>query len=91
MRNQDPTPPQSTMRSPELAQAEADVERARERVAQSVMALRNEVARRTDWREWIGRRPGAFLAGAFVLGFLWGFRRGAAASESKHRRRPSWR
>jgi hypothetical protein len=62
-------------RSPELAQAEADVERARERVTASVMALRNEVARRTDWREWVRRRPGAVLAGAFVLGFLLGRRR----------------
>jgi hypothetical protein len=76
---------------PELAQAEADVERARERVAQSVMALRNEVVRRTDWREWIAKRPGAFLAGAFVLGFLWGFRRGAAGSDTKLQRRRSWR
>jgi len=88
-----PDPPLTddrTTRSPELAQAEADVERARERVAQSVMALRNEVVRRTDWREWIGRRPGTFLATAFVLGFLWGFRRGAAVPTNTHRRR-SWR
>jgi hypothetical protein len=62
-------------RSPELAQAEADVERARERVAASVMALRNEVVRRVDWREWVRQRPAAFVAGAFILGFLWGRRR----------------
>ena len=61
--------------NPELAQAEKDVELARERVAASVMALRNEVARRADWREWIRRRPGLFMAGAFIAGFLWGRRR----------------
>jgi hypothetical protein len=92
VRNNDPhLPDPTTERSPELAQAEADVERARERVTQSVMALRNEVARRTDWREWIGRRPGTFLATAFVLGFAWGFRRGAAALYTKTHRRRSWR
>jgi hypothetical protein len=87
-------PPQSTMdskaaRSPELVEAEADVERARERVALSVMALRNEMVRRTDWREWIRRRPGTFLAAAFALGFLWGHRRGAGGENRKNNRR-SW-
>jgi hypothetical protein len=62
-------------RSPELARVEADIERTRERVATSVMALREEVARQTDWREWVRRRPGAFLAGAFVVGFMLGQRR----------------
>jgi hypothetical protein len=71
----------------ELAQAEADVERTRARVAQSVMALRNEVVRRADWREWVRRRPAPFLAGALVLGFLWGHRRSAGASNLKNRRR----
>jgi len=94
VRNSSPPPTDTktaTARSPELAQAEADVERARERVAQSVMALRNEVVRRTDWREWIRRHPAAFLAGAFTLGFLWGHRRGAAVPDINTQRRRSWK
>ncbi len=61
--------------SDQLAQAESDVERARERVAQSMMALRNEVARQVDWRSWIQRRPMLFIGGAFALGFWLGNRR----------------
>ena len=92
MRNHEPPVDDPKLeRSPELARAEADVERARERVAQSVMALRNEVVRRTDWRRWFGRHPGTFLAAAFGLGLLWGFRRGAALPDTKSQRRRSWR
>jgi hypothetical protein len=59
-------------RDPELVQAEADLERSRARVAESVNALRDEVARRSDWRDWIRQRPGLFLASAFALGFFLG-------------------
>jgi hypothetical protein len=62
-------------RDPELAQAEADVARTRERVAMSVMALRDEMARRADWREWVRSKPAVFITGALVLGFIWGYRR----------------
>ena len=78
-------------RSPELARAEADIERARARVTDAVTALRQEVVRRTDWREWIRARPAAFLAGAFALGFLLGHRPGARVSKPKTRRTWSWR
>lgn len=63
-------------RSPELVRAERDIAVARERVSQSVMALRDAVARQTDWREWIRRNPGLFMAGAFTLGLLLGSRSG---------------
>ena len=90
MRNHEPPVDDAKLeRSPELERAEADVQRARERVAQSVMALRNEVVRRTDWREWFRRHPGTFLAGAFGLGLLWGLRRGAVLPDTNRRR--SWR
>jgi hypothetical protein len=72
-------------------EAEAEVERARERVAHSVMALRDEVVRRADWREWIRRRPGTFLAAAFTLGFLWGHRRSDGGENKKNRRTWSWK
>jgi hypothetical protein len=58
-----------------LARAESDVERARERVASSMLALRDEVARKTDWRSWVRRQPAPFLGAALALGFLLGYRR----------------
>jgi len=58
-----------------LARAESDVKRARERVTQSMMALRNEVARQVDWKSWVQRRPMVFVGGALVLGFWLGNRR----------------
>lgn len=61
-------------RSPELLRAERDIALARERVSQSVMALRDAVAKQTDWREWVRTHPGLFVAGAFALGLLLGSR-----------------
>ena len=61
--------------SDELARAESDVERARERVAQSMMALRKEVARQVDWKSWVQRRPMLFVGGALAVGFWLGNRR----------------
>ncbi len=57
------------------AQIRAEIERTREQLASSVLALRQEVAVRTDWREWVRRRPGTCLAAAFTVGFLLGSRR----------------
>jgi hypothetical protein len=56
----------------EVARAEA--ERSRERVERSVTALRAAVARRTDWRAWVARRPELILGAAMLLGFVWGYR-----------------
>jgi hypothetical protein len=53
----------------------ADLERTRAELARSVQALRQEVARTVDWREWIRRHPAAFLIGAFTVGFALGIRR----------------
>jgi hypothetical protein len=58
-----------------LAQAESDVERARDRLASSMLALRDEVARKTDWRSWVRRQPAPFLGAALALGFWLGYRR----------------
>ena len=52
------------------AEVRAGIERAREQIASSAEALRHEVAVRTDWREWVRRRPGLCLGGAFAIGFL---------------------
>jgi hypothetical protein len=56
----------------ELAQATADLTRARDRAARSLTALEREVTRAFDWREWVRRKPGAALVLAFGLGFLLG-------------------
>ncbi len=60
--------------SPDLAHAEADLERARQDVAHSLLALRGHVARQMAWRGWVRRRPLAFVMGGFAVGFLFGYR-----------------
>ena len=74
-------------RSPELEQAEAEIARTRERVSQSVMALRQAMVKRTDWREWVRRRPGLFMAAAFTVGWLWGHRIGRGKSRRRETNR----
>ena len=69
----------------EVARAEAALERSRERVERSVTALRAAVARRTDWRSWVARRPALFLGAAVVLGFMWGFRQQRGGRASRRR------
>jgi hypothetical protein len=59
-------------RDPEIERAEAEIARTREEVAASVAALQQEVSRRLDWREWIGRRPLVAVALAFGAGALLG-------------------
>lgn len=61
--------------SPELARVEADIARTRERVSRSVLALRAEISKRADWRDWVRRKPGLLMATAFMVGFIWGRRR----------------
>ncbi len=58
--------------SDELAEIEAELERARERVAVSIRALGDEVTRRTDWRAFARLHPTLVLTTAVVLGFLLG-------------------
>ena len=67
----------------DVARAEAAVERSRERVERSVTALRDELARRTDWRGWVAQRPAVFLGAAVLVGFLWGYRRGGGRGSNR--------
>jgi hypothetical protein len=55
-------------------QVRAEIERAREQIQTSVLALREEVGRAADWRAWIRRRPGLWLGAAFAAGFYLGTR-----------------
>jgi hypothetical protein len=59
----------------EVVRTETDIALARERVVRSLNALRAELTRRSDWHEWVARRPGTFLVTAFVFGFMIGQRR----------------
>jgi len=61
---------------PDVERMERAVARARVRVAGNLLALRREVARRTDWREWVRERPLPFVAAAFAVGVLLGSRGG---------------
>lgn len=63
----------SSERSPERIRA--DIERTRAELAVSVQALRAEVARTVDWRQWVVKNPAPFLIGAFAVGFIIGSRR----------------
>ena len=77
-------------RDPDVARAEAELAESRAEVAESMMALREEVARRTDWRGWIRRRPALALGAAFAVGLLLG-RRGRAWRPEKESGGWSWR
>ncbi len=60
----------ATKRSPE--QIRQDIEREREQLARSILALRGEVAELTDWRKKIVENRDKVLIGAAVAGFLIG-------------------
>ena len=64
---------------PDVAAAEARIAEDRERVARSMLALRQEVRRRVDWRGWVSQRPLAALGTALALGLLFGWRSGSRA------------
>jgi ElaB/YqjD/DUF883 family membrane-anchored ribosome-binding protein len=55
-------------------QVRAEIERAREQIQSSMMALRHEVSQAADWRRWVRQRPGLWLGAAFAVGFYLGTR-----------------
>jgi hypothetical protein len=56
----------------EVQRVEAELERARDRLASSLRTLSEEVVRRGDWRAWVRTNPFLVLSGALALGFLLG-------------------
>lgn len=59
---------------PDAAKVREEIERAREQVVSSARALRQQVAMRTDWREWVRRQPYLCVAGALAMGIVIGRR-----------------
>ncbi len=57
---------------PAVAEIEADLALARERVTMSVRALGDELARRREWRAWVRAHPVLTLGISAALGFLAG-------------------
>ena len=62
-------------RSPTPSEVREEIDRARDQIASSAVALRQEISAKTDWREWIRGRPTAFILGAFAVGLMFGIRR----------------
>ena len=56
----------------DIAHAEAELNRSRQQVARSVMALRRHIAKRMDWRQWVRDRPVHFAIAAFAVGLFIG-------------------
>jgi hypothetical protein len=70
---------------PEVAELEANLAVARDRVSLSVRALGDELARRRDWRSWVRAHPMLTLGAAAALGFFAG--RGPRISSSTNAKR----
>lgn len=51
-----------------------EIERTRAQLAASALALREQVAQRLEWRQWVRRRPVLFVGAAFLLGWALGAR-----------------
>ncbi len=66
---------QQQRRPRDPSEIQADIERAREEITQSVLALRERVSRAADWREWIRRRPVVLVIAALAIGAFVGLRR----------------
>ncbi len=71
----------------EIAEIRAAIERAREQVTSSALAIRREVLESLDWRRWVARRLGVAVAAAFAVGFLGGFGGGRGRRPPGARRR----
>ncbi len=68
-------PPVALAKARSPQQIRAEIERARQQLASSVIALRDEVTARADWRGYVRKNPVPFIAGAFALGFFLAYRR----------------
>ena len=56
------------------AAIQADIARAREEIARSVLMLRDRMSEARDWRQWVRKRPALWLGPVFGLGAWLGWR-----------------
>jgi ElaB/YqjD/DUF883 family membrane-anchored ribosome-binding protein len=63
-----------TRREQNPEEVRAEIEKAREQIQSSVVALRYEMATATDWRKWVRGRPAVCMGIAFAVGFYFGMR-----------------
>jgi hypothetical protein len=68
---------------PDVARAEARIAEGRDRVARSMLALRQEVRRRTDWRGWVRSQPVTVLGAALAIGLVLGWRAAGRAGDRR--------
>jgi hypothetical protein len=57
------------------AEVRIEIARARAQISSSAAALKEQAAQLPEWREWVRKKPGLFIAGALALGFFIGYRR----------------
>ena len=62
----------------------AEIERARAEIAASMLAIRDGVDRRLDWRHHVRRRPFLAVGVAFAIGWMLG-RRGSTSNQERLR------
>lgn len=65
-------PTEVELKTPEDARAEID--RRRDELTSSAVALRERVQTLTDWHHWVDEAPWALVGGAFALGFVIAYR-----------------
>ncbi|MGC4114411.1 MAG: DUF3618 domain-containing protein [Myxococcales bacterium] len=53
---------------------QADIARAREEIARSVLTLRERMSEARDWRTYVRKRPVLVVGAALALGFWLGWR-----------------
>jgi ElaB/YqjD/DUF883 family membrane-anchored ribosome-binding protein len=59
----------------EASQVRVEIERAREELSRSALALKDEMAATVDWRGWVQEHPWTFVLGAVGVGLVLGSRR----------------
>ena len=64
----------TTEEDAQIQRVRFDLARTRQRVATSIVNMRAEVGRLTEWRGWVERAPLFCVGATFVFGFIVGRR-----------------
>jgi len=62
------------LRTRDPAAIQAEIDRARDEISRSVLALRERVSSAKDWRRWVRGRPRTLFLIALAAGLWLGFR-----------------